>query len=75
MLGVQAVPSPNPQPDEIFSNHMRENATARNRAQEIAKLAGELCDKLSASVVDLNVAAEKIAAASEAHTAATPHRR
>jgi len=39
-------------------------------AQEIAKLAGELCDKLSESVMDLNVAAEKIAAASEAHSTA-----
>ena len=39
-------------------------------AQEIARLAGELCDKLSASVMDLNVAAEKIAAASEAQSAA-----
>lgn len=35
-------------------------------AQEIAGLAGDLCDKVSASVVDLNSVAEKIAGALDA---------
>ena len=39
-----------------------------NNAQEIAQLAADLCDKLSASVADFNIAAEKIAAASQAHS-------
>lgn len=41
-----------------------------SNAQEIAKLAGDLCDKLSASLTDLNVAAEKMAGASQAHSEA-----
>jgi DNA recombination protein RmuC len=36
-------------------------------AQEIAGLAGDLCDKVSASLVDLNCVAEKIAGALDAH--------
>ena len=36
-------------------------------AQEIARLAGDLCDKVSMSLVDLNTVAEKIAAAMNAH--------
>jgi DNA recombination protein RmuC len=36
-------------------------------AQEIARLAGELCDKVSMSLVDLNGVAEKINAALAAH--------
>jgi DNA recombination protein RmuC len=36
-------------------------------AQEIARLAGELCDKVSNSVGDLNVVAEKMNAAMSAH--------
>jgi DNA recombination protein RmuC len=39
-------------------------------AQEIARLAGEMCDKVSASLGDLNSVAEKIKAALEAHYAA-----
>jgi DNA recombination protein RmuC len=39
-------------------------------AQEISRLAGELCDKLSMSLVDLNTVAEKINAAADAHGAA-----
>src|SRR5215472_65061 len=39
-------------------------------AQEIARLAGELCDKVSMSLVDLNGVAEKIAAALNAHNGA-----
>ena len=39
-------------------------------AQEIARLAGELCDKVSMSMVDLNVVAEKMAGASTAHNEA-----
>jgi DNA recombination protein RmuC len=36
-------------------------------AQEIARLAGEMCDKVSASLGDLNSVAEKIKAALDAH--------
>jgi DNA recombination protein RmuC len=36
-------------------------------AQEIARLAGELCDKVSMSLVDLNGVTEKITAAMSAH--------
>jgi DNA recombination protein RmuC len=36
-------------------------------AQEIARLAGELCDKISSSIGDLNVVAEKMQAAMGAH--------
>jgi DNA recombination protein RmuC len=36
-------------------------------AQEIGRLAGDLCDKVSASLVDLNTVAEKIGAALSAH--------
>jgi DNA recombination protein RmuC len=36
-------------------------------AQEIAKLAGELCDKVSTSLIDLNGVAEKITSALNAH--------
>jgi DNA recombination protein RmuC len=36
-------------------------------AQEIARLAGELCDKVGLSLADLNSVAEKIAAALSAH--------
>jgi DNA recombination protein RmuC len=39
-------------------------------AQEIAKLAGDLCDKLSMSLVDLNSVAEKISGALTAHSEA-----
>ena len=39
-------------------------------AQEIAGLAGDLCDKVSASLVDLNGVAEKITAALTAHNEA-----
>src|SRR5207249_7473967 len=39
-------------------------------AQEIARLAGELCDKVSMSLVDLNGVAEKITAAMSAHNEA-----
>ncbi len=39
-------------------------------AQEIAGLAGDLCDKVSASLVDLNGVAEKISAALHAHSEA-----
>ena len=39
-------------------------------AQEIARLAGELCDKVSMSLGDLNGVAEKINAALSAHTGA-----
>jgi len=39
-------------------------------AQEIARLAGELCDKVNMSLVDLNGVAEKIAAALNAHNGA-----
>jgi DNA recombination protein RmuC len=39
-------------------------------AQEIAGLAGDLCDKVSASLVDLNCVAEKIAGALDAHNEA-----
>jgi DNA recombination protein RmuC len=39
-------------------------------AQEIARLAGELCDKVSMSLGDLNGVAEKIAAALNAHNGA-----
>jgi len=45
----------------------RSELQGRN-AQEIATLAGDLCDKLSASLTDLNTAGEKIAAASQAHS-------
>jgi DNA anti-recombination protein RmuC len=37
-------------------------------AQEIARLAGDLCDKVSMSLCDLNVVAEKIKGAATAHT-------
>ncbi|MGY4435237.1 DNA anti-recombination protein RmuC [Bradyrhizobium sp. F1.13.1] len=36
-------------------------------AQEIAKLAGTLCDKVSASLADLNVVAERMSNALAAH--------
>ena len=36
-------------------------------AQEIALLAGELCDKIALSLTDLNTVAEKIAGALSAH--------
>jgi DNA recombination protein RmuC len=36
-------------------------------AQDIARLAGELCDKVSMSLADLNIVAEKLAGASAAH--------
>jgi DNA recombination protein RmuC len=36
-------------------------------AQEIARLAGELCDKITSSIGDLNVVAEKMQAAISAH--------
>ena len=39
-------------------------------AQEIARLAGELCDKVRLSLVDLNVVAEKMADANSAHNEA-----
>ncbi len=39
-------------------------------AQEIARLAGELCDKVSMSLVDLNGVTEKITAAMSAHNEA-----
>src|SRR5208283_409133 len=39
-------------------------------AQEIARLAGDLCDKVSMSLCDLNGVAEKIAAALSAHNEA-----
>lgn len=39
-------------------------------AQEIAGLAGDLCDKVSASLVDLNGVAEKMAGALDAHNQA-----
>ncbi|HTV90102.1 MAG TPA: DNA recombination protein RmuC [Stellaceae bacterium] len=39
-------------------------------AQEIARLAGELCDKVRLSLVDLNIVAEKMADAAGAHNAA-----
>lgn len=39
-------------------------------AQEIARLAGDLCDKVSASVIDLNGVAEKITGALDAHNEA-----
>jgi DNA recombination protein RmuC len=39
-------------------------------AQEIARLAGELCDKVRLSLVDLNVVAEKMADANSAHNQA-----
>ena len=39
-------------------------------AQEIARLAGELCDKVSMSLGDLNGVAEKINAALSAHNGA-----
>jgi len=39
-------------------------------AQEIARLAGELCDKLTSSLTDLNGVAEKIREALEAHNEA-----
>ncbi len=39
-------------------------------AQEIARLAGDLCDKVSASLVDLNGVAEKITGALNAHNEA-----
>ncbi len=39
-------------------------------AQEIARLAGDLCDKVTASLVDLNQVAEKMAAALTAHNEA-----
>jgi DNA recombination protein RmuC len=40
------------------------------KAQEIARLAGELVDKVALSLVDLNTVADKMAAAAEAHNAA-----
>jgi DNA recombination protein RmuC len=47
-------------------------------AQEIARLAGDLCDKISMSLGDLNVVAEKmneaLAAHSDGHTI-DQHRR
>ncbi len=39
-------------------------------AQEIARLAGDMCDKVSASLTDLNGVAEKIAGALSAHNEA-----
>jgi DNA recombination protein RmuC len=39
-------------------------------AQKIASLAGSLCDKVSASLIDLNAVAEKIAGALNAHNEA-----
>jgi DNA recombination protein RmuC len=39
-------------------------------AQEIAGLAGDLCDKVSASLIDLNGVAEKIAGALNFHNEA-----
>src|ERR1035441_9094056 len=39
-------------------------------AQEIAGLAGALCDKVSASLIDLNDVAEKISGALNAHNQA-----
>jgi DNA recombination protein RmuC len=39
-------------------------------AQEIAGLAGDLCDKVSASLIDLNGVAEKITGALDAHNEA-----
>src|SRR5208283_3268242 len=42
----------------------------RQNAQEIARLAGDLCDKVSMSLCDLNGVAEKIAAALSAHNEA-----
>lgn len=42
----------------------------RENAQEIARLAGELCDKVRLSLVDLNVVAEKMADANAAHNEA-----
>jgi DNA recombination protein RmuC len=39
-------------------------------AQEIARLAGELCDKVSMSLIDLNTVAEKITGALNAHNEA-----
>ena len=39
-------------------------------AQAIARLAGDLCDKVSASLTDLNGVAEKIAGALDAHNEA-----
>jgi DNA recombination protein RmuC len=39
-------------------------------AQEIARLAGELCDKVGMSLADLNTVAEKMADASMAHNSA-----
>jgi DNA recombination protein RmuC len=39
-------------------------------AQEIARLAGDLCDKVSASLIDLNGVAEKITGALNAHNEA-----
>jgi DNA recombination protein RmuC len=36
-------------------------------AQEIAGLAGDLCDKVTASLIDLNLVAEKISGALDAH--------
>jgi DNA recombination protein RmuC len=39
-------------------------------AQEIARLAGDLCDKVRLSLVDLNIVAEKMADAAGAHNAA-----
>ncbi|HTT80692.1 MAG TPA: DNA recombination protein RmuC [Stellaceae bacterium] len=38
--------------------------------QEIARLAGELCDKVQLSLLDLNIVAEKMADANAAHNAA-----
>jgi DNA recombination protein RmuC len=39
-------------------------------AQDIARLAGDLCDKVSMSLIDLNVVAEKITGALNAHNEA-----
>jgi DNA recombination protein RmuC len=39
-------------------------------AQEIARLAGDLCDKVSMSIGDLNLVAEKITAALSSHNEA-----
>jgi DNA recombination protein RmuC len=39
-------------------------------AQEIAKLAGALCDKVSASLIDLNVVADRMNSAVTAHNEA-----
>ena len=41
-----------------------------HNAQEIARLAGELCDKISMSLMDFNGAADKIRAALDAHNEA-----